>query len=37
MDEDFELNFEDGLKKKMKKWNRAKNNLTALTLLVINP
>lgn len=38
MDEDFELNFEDGLKKKKKKkWNRAKNNLTALTLLVINP
>lgn len=36
MDEDFELNFEDGFKKK-KKWNRAKNNLTALTLLVINP
>jgi hypothetical protein len=24
-------------KKRRKKWNRSKNNLTALTLLVINP
>lgn len=38
MGEDFELNFGDGFKNlKKKKWNRAKNNLTALTLLVINP
>ena len=39
MGEDFALNFGDGFKnkKKKKKWNRAKNNLTALTLLVINP